>query len=104
MNYPQIACIGENEDIIIFNGIGITPFVIKDRKEVSKKIDELAEGGTKVVIVSDIFQEGISETLEKYQEQSFPIILLLPLGGVETGLGIEKIRKDVERAIGINIF
>lgn len=104
MNYPQIACIGENEDIIIFNGIGITPFVIKDREEVSKKIEELAEGGTKVVIVSDIFQEGISETLEKYQEQSFPIILLLPLGGVETGLGIEKIRKDVERAIGINIF
>lgn len=104
MKKPTIAAIGENEDIIIFNGIGITPFVITNREDVIIKIDELAADGTKVIIVSDIFQFGIEEAIEKYQEQSFPIILFLPLGGVETGLGIEKIRKDVERAIGINIF
>lgn len=104
MNKIEIACLGENEDIILFNGIGITPFVIKDHKILMDKIDELADLGTKVIIVSDIFQDSIKESLEKYQNRSFPIILLLPLGGYETGLGIEKIRKDVERAVGINIF
>lgn len=100
----EIACLGENEDIIIFNGIGITPFVIKSRHEIIEKIDELAALGTKVIIVSDIFQQAIADTLEKYQDDPFPIILMLPLGGIETGLGLEKIQKDVERAIGINIF
>lgn len=104
MNKIEIACLGENEDIIIFNGIGITPFVISDYRLIEEKIEELAQAGTKVIIVSDIFEASIQETLEKYQDQSYPIIILLPLSGFETGQGLEKIRKDVERAIGINIF
>lgn len=100
----EIACLGENEDIILFQGAGITTFVIKDRKKLNEKIDELAELGTKIILVSDIFNEAIVETLEKYQNEAYPIILSLPLSGIESGKGLEKIRKDVERAIGINIF
>lgn len=60
----EIACLGENEDIILFQGVGITTFVIKDRKKLNEKIDELAELGTKIILVSDIFNEAIVETLK----------------------------------------
>ncbi|NLG31327.1 MAG: hypothetical protein GX546_02015 [Acholeplasmataceae bacterium] len=100
----EIACIGEREDIILFQGIGITTFVLKDRVDVNQKIDELATSGTKIILVSDIFNEAIAETLERYETKPYPIILSLPLSGVQSEKGLEKIRKDVERAIGINIF
>lgn len=100
----EIACIGENEDIILFQGIGIATYVINDRKLLISKIEELATMGTKIIIVSDIFTEAMIEINEKYENQPYPIILSLPLGGYDSNIGLEKIRKDVERAIGINIF
>ncbi|MGI6782312.1 MAG: V-type ATP synthase subunit F [Acholeplasmataceae bacterium] len=100
----EIACLGENEDIILFQGVGITTFVIKDRDILIEKIEELASIGTKIILVSDIFNEAIEETVVKYQTKPYPIILSLPLSGIESQKGLDKIRKDVERAIGINIF
>ena len=70
----EIACIGEREEIILFQGIGITTFVLKDRVDVNQKIDELATSGTKIILVSDIFNEAITETLERYETKPYPII------------------------------
>ena len=35
---------------------------------------------------------------------TYPIILPLPLDNVNSGIGMKKVRENVEKAIGIDIF
>jgi vacuolar-type H+-ATPase subunit F/Vma7 len=41
---------------------------------------------------------------QKYEKETYPIILFLPMEGKESGLGLEQLKKDVEKAIGIALL
>lgn len=99
-----IYCIGKTENVQLFNGVGIESLTITDQLTLKETIDELAEKGAKIIIVSESLKVELKETLQKYQEKTFPIILILPIDEASTGEGVKKIQHDVEKAIGINIF
>ena len=48
--------------------------------------------------------EAIPETLDKYSKSPFPIIIPIPEGIDSKGVGLKKIKDNVEKAIGIDIF
>ena len=67
-------------------------------------IFKLFKEGCKIIYVTEKVYENIPETLEKYSQMTYPIILPLPLDNVNSGVGMKKIKANVEKAIGINIF
>ena len=67
-------------------------------------IFSLYKEGCKIIFVTEEIYQNIPETLEKYSQMTYPIILPLPLDDVNSGVGMKKIKANVEKAIGIDIF
>lgn len=103
-NKNEIAAIGSSDVIILFNAVGIRTFLATDIEQVDKIIFDLANENYKIIYVSEEIYENITETLEKYKNITFPIIIPIPTSETSKGIGIKKIKENVEKAIGFDIF
>lgn len=100
----EVAAIGSSDVIILFNAVGIRTFLADDPVQVDKIIFDLANDNYKIIYVSEEIYEVIPETLEKYKNITFPIIIPIPTTEEGKGIGLQKIKKNVEKAIGFDIF
>lgn len=100
----NIAAIATDESVAIYNSVGFKTFFSKDMHEIDKMIFNLHKEGCKIIFVTEEVYQNIPETLEKYSQMTYPIILPLPLDDVNSGVGMKKIKANVEKAIGIDIF
>lgn len=100
----DLAAIGSTKSIILFNAIGLKTFLINNINEVDKTIFQLVNQKCKIIYVSEDIYEAIPETIEKYKFSPFPIIIPIPTDVLTKGVGLNKIKENVEKAIGINIF
>lgn len=99
-----VAALGTDESIAIYNSVGFKTYFSTDYQKIDKMIYNLYKEGCKIIFVTEKIYENIPETLEKYSQMTYPIILPLPLDNVNGGVGMRKIKENVEKAIGINIF
>lgn len=99
----DIFAIGPTQSVLLFQGIGITSYIINNEKQLKEKIEELAPSA-KIIFISESLSPLLGDEINKYKEQAFPIILFIPLEGKESGIGIENLKKDIERAIGMSIL
>lgn len=100
----SIAAIGNDESIVIYNCVGFKTYFSNDYNEIDKMIFDLYKNGCKIIYVTEKIYENIPTTLEKYSHMTYPIILPLPIDNVSSGVGMKKIKANVEKAIGIDIF
>lgn len=100
----SIAAIGTSDSVILFNAIGIKTYVIKEIEEVDRIVYELYKAGCKIIYFDEEIYDNISDVIEKYTYQTYPILLPLPMNGESKEVGLKKIKNNVEKAIGINIF
>lgn len=100
----EIAAVSDEESVILFNALGINTNVVKNASEAEKKIFELASRNCKIIYVSENLYTSIPETIERYQQSPFPILMPLPIGEISLNIGRKKIKENVEKAIGIDIF
>ncbi|MGI6758264.1 MAG: V-type ATP synthase subunit F [Bacilli bacterium] len=100
----DMAAIGDQDDITIFNAIGIRTFKAKSAEEVDRIIFNLVNQKCKIIYLSENLYQDLDETLEKYKSSPFPIIIPIPTSEENMGIGMKKIKSNVEKAIGIDIF
>lgn len=100
----KICAIGENNNVSVFKGIGVNTLVSNDIDEIDKYIFNMVKDGCKIIFMSEKLYKKISEILDKYKHKPFPMIIPIPVNEESEGVGIEKIRKNVEKAIGFDIF
>ena len=100
----DIAIIGSDDGVILFNAVGIKTYIVNSLSEAEKKVAQLANEKCKIIYLAEDIYEEIPETIEKYQYTPFPIIIPLPTKPTTKGIGLKKIKDNVEKAIGINIF
>ncbi|MDD3107001.1 MAG: V-type ATP synthase subunit F [Bacilli bacterium] len=100
----EMAAIGLDETVLIYNALGIKTFIIKQVSEADAIIFKLANQKCKIIFTSEDIYTHIPETLEKYQSNPFPMIIPIPMEKESASVGLKKIQENVEKAIGINIF
>lgn len=100
----KICAIGENNNISIFKGIGVDTLVSIDIDEIDQYIFNMVKVGCKIIYISEKLYKEITEILDKYKHKPFPMIIPIPINEEIQGVGLEKIKKNVEKAIGFDIF
>ena len=93
-NKIDIAIISDKEEVILFNAIGLKTFKVNTPFEVERAIYELSSNKCKIIYVSEALYLKIPETIEKYKQSPFPIIIPLPVGDENFNVG----RKEIGRA------
>ena len=99
----DIVAIGSSENVMLFQSVGIKAYVISDETLLKQTIDELAKE-TKIIFVGEALEPLMVDIKKKYEDQAYPIIVCIPMDGIKSNLGLEKLKKDVEKAVGISIF
>ncbi len=97
-----IYAIGNSEAVMLFQSIGIESFIVTNNNEFKNKLEELK--GAKIILISESLSPFLEEISYKYANETYPILLLLPMEGHESSLGLDKLKKDVEKAIGIALL
>lgn len=103
MEERKIVAIATTEKVFLFNSIGIEALIIEE-KNLEKNIEKLILDGLEIFLVSENLDSKLLDLREKYADKAYPVFLLLPIDFPASGKGTKKIEKDVEMAIGINIF
>ncbi len=99
----DIVAIGSSPSVLLFQSIGIDAYMINDEQQLKQKIETLAETA-KIIFIGESLSPFLNDVLRKYKEQTYPILIFIPLEGIKTEMGLEKLRKEVEKAIGMALI
>lgn len=101
----KLAIVGDTGSIYAFKTIGAEVFAASDAAGAKTQIMKLVKSGDYAVIfITEQLAEGIADYLEELKNYTYPCIIPIPSASGSTGYGMASIRKDVEKAIGADIF
>lgn len=100
----KIGAVGDKDSILAFKSIGIEVYPVVDDREARATIDSLADQKYGLIFVTEHVAAGIEETIQRYKKKLIPAIILIPSNQGTLGIGMKDINKNVEKAVGSNIF
>jgi V/A-type H+-transporting ATPase subunit F len=100
----KIGVVGERDAVIAFLSLGITVKAVENNEEAMAAVDSMAKDGYGVIFVTETTAKGIEETIERYKNQMLPAVILIPGSQGSLGIGLSKIRQNVEKAVGVDIL
>ena len=100
----KIGVVGDKDSVLAFKAIGIDVYPVIEEEEARKTIDKMALNKYAVIFVTEQVAKGIEETIERYNRETLPAIILIPSNQGSLNIGIQRIRDNVEKAIGVNIL
>jgi len=102
--YNKIGVIGNKDSVAAFRAIGVEVFDATTPEQARLLIRNLTADGFAVIFIAETLAEKIPEVIEKCKKTPYPVLVPIPVEGEGTGYGMKGIKKDVEKAIGMDIL
>lgn len=97
----DIVIVGDYSTVVFFKALGMDIIAVDRVKEGIKNISKyLRTKSYKIILVIEDYYKEIKEELEDTES----IVVAIPSPKGVKGVGIQELKKIVEKAIGINIF
>ncbi len=100
----RIAVIGDKDSVLAFKAVGVEVFDASTAEQAQTLLKRLIAERYAVVFLAESLAEQIPETLAKAKLQTYPAVVPIPTGGKPSGFGMQGIKSDVEKAIGVDII
>lgn len=100
-NLNKIAVIGDKNFALPFKTIGADIFAFTNESKVKETLKLLVqEEDYAIIILEEKVAKEVEEVTSKLKMQTYPIILPIPDGFLNTGYATAKINKNMEMVIG----
>lgn len=100
----KVAVLGNKDSIYGFASAGLDIFPSQEPRETLRLIRQLVLDNYAVFYITEELYATIEDQLhEEYDKQALPSIIPIPGIKGNTGIGMERVKKSVERAIGTDI-
>ncbi len=100
----KIGVVGDKDSVLAFKAIGIDVYPVVESEEAQKTVDRMAMDKYAVIFVTEQVAKGIEETIERYNREILPAVILIPSNQGSLNIGMQRIRNNVEKAVGVNIL
>lgn len=101
----NIAMIGDSSTVRGFAAGGVHPYPAAESEQALATLRELVAGGKYAIIfITEALAEPILDTISRLRTGAIPAVIVVPDQSGARGLGFEKTRLAVERAIGIDLL
>jgi len=100
----KIGVVGDKDSVLAFKAIGIDVYPVIEPTEAQKTIDRMAMDKYAVIFVTEQVAVNIEETIERYNRQTLPAVILIPSNQGSLNIGMQRIKDNVEKAVGVNIL
>ena len=104
MTNGKLAVIGEKQIVSAFKAVGLETFFADDAVKATEILRDLVkDGGYAVIFITEDVAAQMDETLGVLKSRAYPVVV--PIPSVDSnGYGMDCIKKDVERAVGVDIL
>ena len=104
-NSPM-AAIGGYESVLPFKAIGLDVVIVNDENKASlaQIMNKFARTGYAALFVEESLFSEYQEIVDEVNESTDMCIIPGPNQSGSTGVGLTSIRRNVERAVGMDIF
>ena len=100
----KIGVIGDRDSVLGFKAVGLEVFPVAGVQEGERVLRRLAEQQYAVVYVTEQLAADITKAIEEYNGRIFPAIIPVPGNRGALGIGVQGLKKTVERAVGADIL
>ena len=100
----KVAVVGDKDSILAFKALGVDVFPVFDKDEARRIVDTIAKDNYGIIFITEQMASLIPETIERYNNEIIPSVILIPSNQGTLNIGMERINKNVEKAVGTNIL
>ena len=104
MSTYKIAVIGDKDSILGFKTIGVDIFAATNGEKALKALKQLVAEEYGVIFITEELAQEIIEVIEDLKKRFLPAVVLIPSSRGTKGIGMEQIKRNVEKAIGADIL
>ena len=95
---------GNRDAILPFRLIGFQTYPVAEPQEAVNSLRKLSRENFGIIYLTEDIAQAIPETVAYYDQQLTPALILIPTHRGTTGLGRQRIRDNVEKAVGQDIL
>lgn len=100
----KIAAVGDKDSVCGFQCIGLDVFSPDTSNEAAALLRRLESENYAVIFITEQLAADIEGEIQKYDEKPIPAIIPIPCVNGKTGLGMEKVKSAIEKAVGSDIL
>ncbi len=103
MREGNVAIIGDKDSVLCFRAAGVDVFPVVTEDEAHDSLKKCART-YKIIFLTEQFAVKEAELITRYKTRAYPIVIPVPSVMGSLGVGMDGIKKDVEKAIGTDIL
>ncbi|OPL14778.1 MAG: ATP synthase subunit F [Firmicutes bacterium ML8_F2] len=100
----KIAVIGDKDSILGFKTIGVDTYPVTSSEEALAVLKKLAASDCGVIFLTEELAGELEDVVNELNKRFLPAVVLIPNSKGTLGIGIDQIKKNVEKAIGADIL
>ncbi len=100
----KIAFFGDRESIKGFAAVGINTFPCDDLANAKSAFKELCAGEYGVIYITEELAAELETEIAEFDEKFLPAIIPLPGVKNNNGIGVNRLKASVEKAVGSDII
>lgn len=104
MSTPRIAVLGDRASVLGFKVLGFDAAVADGAEAARASLRRLVQQDYAIIYVVEATAAGIMDTIAEYADRPLPAIVLIPGSRGSLGLGLAKMKRAVEKAVGADIL
>ena len=99
-DHYKIAVLGDQDSVLGFKALGLDVFPAETVEEGRETLHRLARESYAIVYLT----EQLAPEIARYKDDLTPAIILIPGKSGSLGIGMDNVKKSVERAVGADIL
>ncbi len=104
MKAEPIAFLGDRDTVVGFRSLGLSAYPVRTQEDAREALRVARESGCRVLVVTEQTARWLQDELREMATHPLPAVLVVPSTRGSQGLGMERLRGLVEKAVGADIF
>ena len=100
----NLGVVGERDSVMGFKALGLYVVEASSPTQAASAVDKMAREGFVVIFITETMATQMGETIDKYKAEAYPAIIPIPGNQGTTGLGMQLLKSNVEKAVGADIL
>lgn len=100
----KVGVVGPKDIYLGFKSLGLLVMDARTPREAEEAIQALASEGAAIIFVAEGLAQGLRPLIERFSREPSPAIVMIPDHRGSLGLARERLRRLVEKAVGIDIL
>ena len=104
MSMYKMAVIGDKDSVLGFKALGLATFPVTSAEAASRTLKKLAREKYGIIFITEQVAQPLGDYIEELSTCLLPSVVLIPNNAGSLGLGRQRIKRNVEKAIGADIL